>query len=213
MCRLYYCPTLCCFWNLNCLPPCLTEYSTSCKLPCSRCSIALHCKLLLVVSCRPAFFHAYRLLCLWNTLGCIYSLAMCRNDMYDVCNVMKQQTIKESNSNYTLAYWENHGHITAYLLRNLGFSLAVRSMQYDSRKPQVVVFVKAGSNEEVKKTLNSDGPKTLYDLTTLLTRRYLIWVTACACFICPVCKRNPAVDMHMCKLRRGVVGRLTCCQL
>ena len=93
--------------------------------------------------------------------------------MYHVCNVMKQ-TIKESNSNYTLAYSENHGHITAYLLRNIGFSLAVRSMQYDSRKPQVVVFVKAGSNEEVKKTLNNDGPKTLYDLTTLLTQRDLI---------------------------------------
>ena len=93
--------------------------------------------------------------------------------MYHVCNLMKQ-TIKESNSNYTLAYSENHGHITAYLLRNIGFSLAVRSMQYDSRKPQVVVFVKTGSNAEVNKTLNHDGPKTLYDLTILFMRTYLI---------------------------------------
>ena len=197
MCRLHYCPTLCCFWNLNCLPPCLTEYSTSCKLPCYICSIALPCKLLLVVSCRSAFSHVYRLLCLWNTLGCIYSLAMCRNDMYHVCNVMKQ-TIKESNSNYTLAYSENHGHITAYLLRNLGFSLAVRSMQYDSRKPQVVVFVKTGSNAEVNKTLNHDGPKTLYDLTILFMRRYLIWVQvtayACSCLQKKSCCRHACVQ-------------------
>lgn len=117
---------------------------------------------------------------------------------------------KESNHDYPLAYSENQArHITAYHLRNIGFSLAVRSMHYDSGKPQVVATthsVKAGSNAEVNKTWNHDGPETLYELTFLFTRRYLLWVTAYACSLNPVCKRNPAV----CKVRRGVLGPVTC---